>query len=99
LAAIIKSGYYVIPPDYYVSVNATGWGWTHLILGAVVVLAGFALFRGAMWARILGIFIAGVSMIVNFAFIPIYPFWALTVIAIDALVIWALAAHGRVLAE
>jgi hypothetical protein len=99
LAAIIKSGYYVVPQDYFISVNATGWGWTHLILGAVVVLAGFALFRGAMWARILGILIASVSMIVNFAFIPVYPFWAMLVIGIDALVIWALAAHGRVLAE
>jgi hypothetical protein len=99
LAAIIKSGYYVIPPDYFVTVNATGWGWTHLILGLVVILAGFALFSGAMWARIVGILIAGVSAIVNFAFIPVYPFWAIVVIAVDALVIWALAAHGRVLAE
>ena len=64
-----------------------------------MVLAGFALFRGAMWARILGIIIAGISLIVNFAFIPVYPIWALVVITVDALVIWALAAHGRVLAE
>jgi TRAP-type mannitol/chloroaromatic compound transport system permease small subunit len=99
LAAIIKSGYYAIPPNYYISINAKGWGWTHLILGLVVVLAGFALFRGAMWARILGIIIAGVSLIVNFAFIPVYPFWAMLIIAVDVLVIWALAAHGRVLAE
>jgi uncharacterized protein (DUF983 family) len=52
-----------------------------------------------MWARILGIIIAGVSLIVNFAFIPVYPFWAMLIIAVDVLVIWALAAHGRVLAE
>lgn len=98
LAAIIKSGFYVVPSDYFISVNATGWGWTHLILGAVVVLAGFALFRGSMWARVVGIAVAGLSMIVNFAAIPIYPVWAVSIIAIDALVIWALAAHGRVLA-
>lgn len=99
LAAIVKSGYYHVPPNYYISVNATGWGWTHLILGCVVILAGLALFRGAMWARIVGIFIAAISAIVNFAFIPVYPVWALVVIAVDIFVIWALAAHGRVLAE
>ncbi len=99
LSAIIKSGFYTIPPNYYISVNAKGWGWTHLILGVVVCLAGFALLRGAMWARILGIIIAGISLIVNFTFIPVYPIWALVVITVDAAVIWALAAHGRVLAE
>jgi len=99
LAAILKSGYYHVPPNYFISVDATGWGWFHLIVGLVVVLAGFALFRGAMWARILGIFIASVSAIVNFAFIPVYPFWAILIISVDLLVIWALAAHGRVLAE
>jgi hypothetical protein len=99
LSAIIKSGFYSVPPNYYISVNAKGWGWTHLILGVVVCLAGFALLRGAMWARILGIIIAGISLIVNFTFIPVYPFWAMLIIAVDVLVIWALAAHGRVLAE
>jgi hypothetical protein len=98
LSAIIKSGFYTIPPNYYISVNAKGWGWTHLILGVVVVLAGFALFRGAMWARILGIILAGLSLIANFAFIPVYPFWSMLIIAVDVLIIWALAAHGRVLA-
>jgi len=99
LSAIIKSGYYTIPPNYFISVNAKGWGWTHLILGLIVVLAGFALFRGAMWARVLGIIVAGLSLIANFTFIPVYPFWAMLIIAVDVLVIWALAAHGRVLAE
>jgi hypothetical protein len=99
LSAIIKSGYYTIPPNYFISVNAKGWGWTHLIIGVVVCLAGFALIRGAMWARVLGIILAGLSLIANFAFIPVYPFWAMLIIALDVLVIWALAAHGRVLAE
>jgi hypothetical protein len=98
LSAIIKSGFYAVPPNYFISFNAKGWGWTHLILGAVVCLAGFALFRGAMWARILGIILAGLSLIANFTFIPVYPFWAMLIIAIDVLVIWALAAHGRALA-
>jgi hypothetical protein len=34
------------------------------------------------------------SALANFAFIPYYPFWAITIIALDIFVIWALAAHG-----
>ena len=99
LAAIIKSGFYHVPPNYYVSINATGWGWIHLIISIIVILAGFALFQGATWARVVGIFMASISAIANFLFIPYYPIWSLLIITIDILVIWALAAHGRALAE
>jgi hypothetical protein len=98
LAAIVRSGFYHVPPHYYVSINVRGWGWIHLIVGIVVVLAGFALFQGALWARVVGIMMASVSAIANFLFIPIYPVWSLLIIAIDVAVIWALAAHGRALA-
>ena len=99
LAAIVKSGFYHVPPNYYISVNAKGWGWIHLIISIIVVLAGFALFQGALWARIVGIIMASLSAIANFLFIPVYPIWSLLIIAIDVIVIWALIAHGRALAQ
>jgi hypothetical protein len=99
LAAIIKSGFYHVPPNYYISINATGWGWIHLIVSIIVILAGFALFQGATWARVVGIIMASVSAFANFLFIPYYPIWSLLIITLDVLVIWALAAHGRALAE
>jgi hypothetical protein len=67
----------------------------HLIVGVVALVAGFGLFTGAMWARVLAIMVAGLSAIVNFAFIPAFPLWALTIIVVDILVIYAVAAHGR----
>jgi hypothetical protein len=48
-----------------------------------------------VWARIVGVIVATISAIANFAFIPYYPFWSLTIIAIDVFVIWALTVHGR----
>jgi len=99
LAAIVKSGFYHVPPNYYVNLNAKGWGWIHLIIGIIVVLAGLSLFRGSTWARVVGIFLASVSAISNFLFIPFYPLWSLVIIAINVFVIWALAAHGRALAQ
>jgi hypothetical protein len=82
-----------------VLVDVTGWGWIHLIAGLVVLIAGFGVFTGNVLARIVGVIVAGVSLIVNFFFIPVYPLWALTIIVIDALVIWALTAHGREMKE
>jgi hypothetical protein len=78
-----------------VVVDLTGWGWIHLIAGVVVLLAGFFVFTGNILARTVGVIVAGISLMVNFFFIPVYPFWSLTIIVIDALVIWALTAHGR----
>ena len=71
------------------------WGWAHLILGLALVLSGFGVFSGNILARTVGVIVAAVSLIANFAFIPAYPLWALVVVTIDVLVIWALTAHGK----
>ena len=55
----------------------TAWGWIHLILGVVAVLAGFFLFAGRAWASAVAIAIAVLSAILNFFFIPYYPWWSL----------------------
>ncbi len=80
---------------YFLEFDATTWGWIHLILGIVVVLAGFGLFSGAVWARTVGVILAVISAIVGFAWIPWYPVWGIVWIAIAVAVIWALTAHGR----
>lgn len=37
--------------------------------------------------------LAALNAMVNFAFIPIYPLWALLLIAFDVFIIWALASY------
>lgn len=96
LTALFNSGYYAVPSqDLLVSVNYTGWGWTHIALGALAIAAAFGLLAGQMWARIVGIAMALVSAVVNLAFMGAYPLWSITVITLDVLVIYAIAAHGR----
>jgi hypothetical protein len=96
LVAIFNDKYYLVPSTgLVVSVDYTVWGWVHLILGLVAIAAGIGLFTGAMWARVTGIIVAGVSAIVNFAFLGAYPVWAITMITLDVLVIYAISAHGR----
>ena len=95
LIGIFENEFYVATRNYLFQFDATTWGWIQLLVGLVVALAGFGVLAGRTWARVVGITLALVSAVANFAFIPYYPFWALTVIAIDIFVIWALAAHGR----
>ena len=95
LSGIIKDNFYAVLPNYVLKFDVTTWGWIHLIGGIVVVLAGFALFSGAVWARTVGVIRASVSALVSFAWIPLYPIWSLVLIAIDVTVIWALTVHGR----
>jgi hypothetical protein len=78
-----------------VVVDLTAWGWVHMGVGLLVLLAGLGVLSGNVLARTIGVIVAGLSMIANFFFIPVYPWWSLTIIVIDALVIWALTAHGR----
>jgi len=82
-----------------VYLDVSEWGWVHIILGGIVLLSGIGLFSGNIIARAVAVIVASISMLVNFFFIPVYPLWALTVIVIDVLVIWAVTAHGREMRE
>jgi hypothetical protein len=93
LAAIIENEYFVVGPRYVYEFDVTAWGWVHLLLGVIVAIAGWAVFSGATWARMVGITLASLSAIANFFFIPYQPVWAILIIALDILVIASLAAY------
>jgi hypothetical protein len=95
LAGIFENEFYVRTPNYFLQGDASAWGWLHLIWGVLVLIGGLGLLTGSLWGRTLGVIAAAGSMLANFAFIPLYPVWAIVVIAIDIGVIWALTAHGR----
>jgi vacuolar-type H+-ATPase subunit I/STV1 len=95
LIALFRHTYIAFPTTgLTVQVTYTQWGWVQLIAGALVFATGLALFTGRMWARTLGVILVAISALVNFAFANIYPFWSLTLLAIDFLVIYAIIAHG-----
>jgi hypothetical protein len=95
LSGIIGDTAYVATPNYVFAFDSTTWGWIHLLAGALVALAGAALFQGALWARTVGVILALVSAIGTFAFLPSSPIWAMAILAADVAVIWALTTHGR----
>jgi hypothetical protein len=99
LLAVGKSKVYGVNHTYVFSDLRT-WGWIITILGALQLLAAFAIFAGSELARWFGIVAAGVSAIGQLGFVPAYPFWALAIFTIDILIIYALAVYaGKKLRE
>ena len=99
VVAIFNDAFFINPNEYLFQFDVSTWGWIHLILGIIVFLAGFALFQGAVWARVIGVLMAGLSALVGFAWLPWYPIWGIIIIAMAVSVIWALTVHGRELAD
>jgi len=97
LVGILEDEILVVTPDYAAQLDATTWGWIHMIVGLIVLAAGFGIFSGNVLARTVGVFAAIGSMISMFLWLPWYPIWAIIVISMDIAIIWALTVHGRVL--
>ena len=95
IAAIANDEYFVVLPNYVFSIDLTGWGWIHLLVGLILAAVGVFLLLGKGFARIAGIVVAGISALINFSWLPYSPLWALLLIAVDILVIWALATLRR----
>ena len=99
LIAVVNDDFYAVTEEYILQFSTTTWGWIHLVLGVVVLLAGIYLFSGAVWARIVGVGVAVLWMITAFSWLPYSPVWAIVLIAISVSIIWSLTAHGRDIAE
>jgi hypothetical protein len=90
IMAIAEDDVFVTTPNYVFKFDLTSWGWIHLILGALAIVVSLGLFSAALWARILGIGLAGLLILANFLSIPYYPLWSIVAIAMYAFIIWAL---------
>jgi hypothetical protein len=94
LVAVVNDEWVVWGNRANLYLDLTEWGWVHLVGGILVVLAGFGLLSGNVLARAVAVLLASLAIIANFLYIPAYPVWALTIIAINVFVIYALTAHG-----
>jgi hypothetical protein len=96
LAAIFDDAFYVVTQNYAFDLDTSAWGWVHLLIGILLVGTGYGLFSGATWAGITALVLASLSAILNFFFIPYYPFWSILIIALDIWVIWSLTRPGAI---
>jgi hypothetical protein len=92
LTAIIRGDYYHVTPDQIVVFDLSTWGWLTLIWSIVLAVIGFALLAAATWARWAAIVILSLNFIVQLGFLGSaqFPLWALTVLALNVVVLYAL---------
>jgi len=91
ISAVANDALFVLGPEYVYKFDTTTWGWIHIFGGVLLTAAALGLFAGTTWARVVAIVIAALSIITNFAWLPYYPGWAILIIALDVVVIWAVA--------
>jgi hypothetical protein len=91
VAAAAKDDVFVRTTNYVFEFDLTTWGWIHIVLGIIVAIVGGAILAGQAWAYVAGIVVAVLSSLMNFVWMPYYPFWAILIIAFDIAVIWALS--------
>ena len=94
IAAVAGSGFFVAGADYILITSLSTWGWVAIGFGALEFLAALSIWRGGGFGRWFGIFAASLALVGALMWMPAYPFWSLTLVAIDMLVIYGLAAYG-----
>ena len=95
VAAIAKDDVFASGINYVYEFDTTTWGWTHVVIGILLTAVAIGILGQRSWARVAGLVVAGLSMIANFAFLPYYPVWSLTIIAVNILIICALCSLLR----
>jgi len=79
---------------HYVFGDLRSWGWVALILSILLLLAGIGVLIGNQLARWFGVAMLGLDAIAQMFVIPAYPFWSLTIIALDVVALYGLCAYG-----
>ena len=97
LIALFDDKYYVVTASGFLVFDLTAWGWIMLIWGVLLVLAGLGLLTGQGWARWFTIVVVGVNFFAQLGFLgnSQYPLWALTALALNVVVLYALTARWK----
>ncbi|HUO74745.1 MAG TPA: hypothetical protein VMU39_28525 [Solirubrobacteraceae bacterium] len=95
LIAVIRGKYYVLTANQIIVFDLRTWGWLTMIWGVVLILAGLALLSRASWARWFTIVVASLNIIGQLGFVggAQYPLWALVVLGLTVVVLYALIVH------
>jgi hypothetical protein len=94
LSAVLNDRFFVQPRHNAFRMEPSAWGWVHMGFGVVMTLSGLGLLTRNAIARAVACTVATLSAVWNFLLIPDYPIWAISVIALDLAVLWAVIAHG-----
>src|SRR5258705_11350949 len=90
----IGNSHVFVANAHYVFGNLRAWGWVTLIFAILMLIAGGGVMAGNQLARWFAVAVLGLNAIEQMFTIPAYPFWSLTIIAMDLLALYGLCAYG-----
>jgi hypothetical protein len=94
LAAIGNAHFFTANTHYIVGSLKT-WGWVVLCIGVLEWAVGCGVFVKNQLSRWAGVVVLGANAIAQLLMIPAYPFWSLSIFALDILAIYGLIAYGQ----
>jgi hypothetical protein len=83
----------------YVFGSLKTWGWIVLIIGALQLLVAIGVFMKKQLSRWTGVVILCANALAQLLMMPAYPFWSLTLFAIDILELYGLIAYAKRIGE
>ena len=75
---------------YFIDISALAW-W-YIIVGVILLFAGMAVLNGQAWGRWVGLFSAGVAIVSEMLWLPIYPVWSILLITMYVFIMIGLIA-------
>jgi len=94
LAAIGNANFFV-HNTHYVAGSLNTWGWVVLCIGVLQWLVGCGVFVKNQFSRWVGVVVLAGNAIAQLLMIPAYPFWSLSIFALDILAMYGLIAYGK----
>ena len=92
--AAIANSHVFTANAHYVFASQRAWGWITLIIAVLQLLAAAGILAGNQLARWFAVAVLALNAIDMMLFLPAYPFWALTIIAIDVVALYGLCVYG-----
>jgi hypothetical protein len=94
LLAALGGNFFVVDAGSLYLFNAMTWGWIHLLVGILLVIAGLSVLKGNAFGRTIGTILAIISLVGSLALVAATPIWSSIIIVIDVLIIYGLVAKG-----
>jgi len=81
-------------PGALLGTSLTTYAWIYLLVGILLIVAGFGVMTGSQAARWIGIIAGAMTIVSAGVLMPYYPIWSLVYVVLGVLVVYGLAAYG-----
>jgi len=93
--AAIGNAHFFVANTHYIAGSLNTWGWVVLCIGVLEWIVGCGVFVKNQFSRWAGVAVLGLNAIAQLLMMPAYPFWSLSIFALDILAIYGLIAYGK----